>query len=153
VVEKDKAGDTFMFMGEYNHTIDTKGRIIMPSKFRAELGEEFVVTLGLDGCLFVYPLDEWTSFVNELKKLPGNKEARQLQRYFMAGAASCEIDKQGRILLPAKLREHAGLEKDVVFVGVLSKIELWSKERWDENNCYDDMDDIADRMSSFGLSF
>lgn len=142
-----------MFMGEYNHTIDTKGRIIVPSKFRADLGDEFVVTLGLDGCLFVYPLEEWTCFVNELKKLPGNKEARQLQRYFMAGAASCEIDKQGRILLPAKLREHAGLEKDVVFVGVLSKIELWSKERWDENNCYDNMDDIADRMSSFGLSF
>ncbi|HEX3077044.1 MAG TPA: division/cell wall cluster transcriptional repressor MraZ [Lachnospiraceae bacterium] len=141
-----------MFMGEYNHTIDAKGRIIVPAKFREELGEEFVVTLGLDGCLFVYPNSEWTNFVNELKGLPGNKDARQLQRYFMAGAAQCEVDKQGRILIPQKLREHAGLDKDLVFVGVLSKIEIWSKERWDSNN-YDNMDEIAEHMSEFGLSF
>jgi MraZ protein len=140
-------------MGEYNHTIDTKGRIIVPAKFRDTLGDEFVVTLGLDGCLFVYPNDEWQNFITELKTLPGNKEARQLQRYFMAGAASLEVDKQGRILIPSKLREHAGLEKDVVFVGVLSKIEVWSKERWDANNTFDNVDDIAERMSSFGLSF
>ncbi len=141
-----------MFMGEYNHTIDAKGRIIVPSKFREALGENFVVTLGLDGCLFVYPNEEWLTFVNQLKNLPGNKDARQLQRYFMAGAADCEVDKQGRILIPSKLREHASLDKDVVFVGVLSKIEIWSKERW-ENNSYDNMDDIADHMSEFGLSF
>ena len=141
-----------MFMGEYNHTIDAKGRIIVPSKFRDSLGEHFVVTVGLDGCLFVYPNEEWQHFVEQLKNLPGNKEARQLQRYFMAGAADCEVDKQGRILIPSKLREHASLVKDVVFVGVLSKIEIWSKERW-ENNSYDNMDDIADHMSEFGLSF
>lgn len=142
-----------MFMGEYNHTIDGKGRIIVPAKLREELGEEFVVTLGLDGCLFVYPNDEWQSFIKELKNLPGSKEARQLQRYFLAGAVTCEIDKQGRILIPAKLREQAALQKDVVFVGVLSKIEIWSKERWDSNNNYDDMDEIAEHMSEFGLSF
>ncbi len=142
-----------MFMGEYNHTIDTKGRIIIPSKFREALGDEFVVTLGLDGCLFVYPNEEWMSFVAQLKSLPGSKEARQMQRYFMAGAADCEVDKQGRILIPNKLREHAGLEKDIVFVGVLSKIEIWSKEKWDSNNDYDDMDQIAEHMSEFGLSF
>lgn len=142
-----------MFMGEYNHTIDAKSRIIVPAKFREALGEEFIVTLGLDGCLFVYPADEWQNFIVELKGLPGSKEARQLQRYFMAGAASCEIDKQGRILIPSKLREHAGLAKDIVFVGVLNKIEIWSKERWDSNNSYDNMDDIAERMSEFGLSF
>ncbi|MSS63040.1 division/cell wall cluster transcriptional repressor MraZ [Velocimicrobium porci] len=142
-----------MFMGEYNHTIDTKGRIIVPAKFRETLGEEFVVTLGLDGCLFVYPDEEWQNFVSELKNLPGSKEARQLQRYFMAGAASCEVDKQGRILIPSKLRQQAGLEKEVVFVGVLSKIEIWSKERWEANNTYDDMDEIAEHMSEFGLSF
>lgn len=142
-----------MFMGEYNHTIDTKGRIIIPSKFREALGEEFVVTQGLDGCLFVYPNEEWMNFVTQLKNLPGSKEARQLQRYFMAGAASCEVDKQGRILIPNKLREQAGLEKDIVFVGVLSKIEIWSKEKWDSNNDYDDMDQIAEHMSEFGLSF
>lgn len=142
-----------MFMGEYNHTIDAKGRIIIPSKFREALGDEFVVTLGLDGCLFVYPNDEWMNFVAQLKNLPGSKEARQMQRYFMAGAATCEVDKQGRILIPNKLREHAGLEKDIVFVGVLSKIEIWSKERWESNNDYDNMDQIAEHMSEFGLSF
>ncbi len=140
-------------MGEYDHSIDTKGRIIVPAKFRESLGEEFVVTQGLDGCLFVYPNSEWDNFVTELKNLPGNKEARQLQRYFMAGAANLDVDKQGRILIPSKLREAAGLEKDVVFVGVLSKIEIWSKERWESNNSFDNMDDIAENMSSFGLSF
>lgn len=140
-------------MGEYNHSIDTKGRIIIPSKFRETLGDEFVVTQGLDGCLFVYPNDEWMNFVTQLKNLPGSKEARQLQRYFMAGAATCEVDKQGRILIPNKLREQAGLEKDIVFVGVLSKIEIWSKEKWESNNDYDDMDQIAEHMSEFGLSF
>ena len=89
-----------MFMGEYDHTIDAKGRIIMPSKFRTDLGEHFVITMGLDGCLFVYPNEEWMNFVEELKKLPGSKEARQLQRYFMAGAIACEVDKQGRVLIP-----------------------------------------------------
>lgn len=141
-----------MFMGEYNHTIDAKGRVIIPSKFRDALSDHFVVTVGLDGCLFVYPDEEWQHFVNELKNLPGNKEARQLQRYFMAGAADCEVDKQGRILIPNNLRQQAGLDKDIVFVGVLSKIEIWSKDRW-ESNSYDNMDTIADHMSEFGLSF
>lgn len=142
-----------MFMGEHNHTIDAKGRIIVPAKFREALGEEFVVTLGLDGCLFVYPNDEWQSFISQLKTLPGSKDARQMQRYFLAGATTCEVDKQGRILIPSKLREQAGLNKDVVFVGVLSKIEIWSKERWESNNNYDNMDEIAEHMSEFGLSF
>ena len=142
-----------MFMGEYDHTIDAKGRIIMPSKFRTDLGEQFVITMGLDGFLFVYPNAGWMKFVEELKKLPGSREARQLQRYFMAGAIACEVDKQGRVLIPSKLREHACLEKEVVFVGVLSKIEIWSKERWEENNTYGNMYEIADHRSSFGLSF
>lgn len=141
-----------MFIGEYLHTIDAKGRMIIPAKFREKLGEEFVVTLGLDGCLFLYPNEEWMSFVSELKNLPGSKEARQLQRYFMAGASECEMDKQGRILIPPKLREHGALLKDIVFVGVLSKVEIWSKERWDSNS-YDNVDEIAEHMSEFGLSF
>ena len=142
-----------MFMGEYNHSIDEKGRIIVPSKFREQLGDNFVVTQGLDGCLFLYPNEEWENFVAGLRGLPGNKDARRLQRYFMAGAVSCEVDKQGRILIPAKLREQAGLEKEVLFIGVLSKIEIWSKERWEKNDCYDDMDEIAEHMSEYGLSF
>ncbi|MDY3908921.1 MAG: division/cell wall cluster transcriptional repressor MraZ [Eubacterium sp.] len=142
-----------MFMGTYEHGLDAKGRVIIPAKLRDNLGESFVVTLGLDGCLFAYPMDEWESFVNKLKELPGTKEARKLQRYFLAGAAPCEADKQGRVLIPANLREQAGLSKDVVFVGVLQKIEIWSKERWQENDDYENVDDIAEHMSEFGLSF
>lgn len=149
----DKVGAGLMFMGEYNHSIDAKGRIIVPAKFREELGEEFVVTLGLDGCLFVYPDTEWQSFVEKLKSLPGNREARQLQRYFLAGAVTCEADKQGRILIPSKLREHAQLEKDVVFVGVLGKIEIWSRERWEANNDFGDVEAIAEHMSDLGIGF
>lgn len=140
-------------MGEYEHGLDEKGRIIVPTKFREALGEKFVLTLGTDGCLFIYPTEEWEQFVEKLKGLPGTKEARQMQRYFMAGAVECESDKQGRVMIPAKLREHAGITKDVVSVGVVNKIEIWSKERWDANNTYDSVDDIADHMSEFGLSF
>lgn len=142
-----------MFMGTYDHSIDTKGRVIVPAKFREALGDSFVVTLGLDGCLFVYPNEEWEDFVNQLKELPGSKEARKLQRYFMAGAAPCDVDKQGRVLIPSNLREKAGLEKDIVFVGVMSKIEIWSRQRWDENDDFDNVDDIAEHMSEFGLSY
>ena len=142
-----------MFTGEYEHSVDSKGRIIMPSKYREALSDEFVVTLGLDGCLFIYPNEEWEKFVLQLKELPGNKEARQLQRYFLAGAANVEMDKQGRFLIPAKLREAAGLTKDIVTVGVLTKLEIWSKEKWEANNIYENMDEIAEHMSEFNLKF
>ena len=142
-----------MFMGTYGHSIDAKGRVIVPAKFREVLGDSFVVTLGLDGCLFVYPEEEWEDFVKQLKELPGSKEARKLQRYFMAGAAPCDVDKQGRVLIPSSHREKVGLDKDVVFVGVMSKIEIWSKERWEDNNDFDNVDDIAEHMSEFGLSY
>ena len=141
-----------MFMGEYNHTIDTKGRLIIPSKFREQLGEEFIVTKGLDGCLFVFPQDEWQAFEEKLRTLPlTQKGARQFTRFFVAGAASCELDKQGRILVPATLREFAGLEKDVVLTGNINRIEIWSKEKWNENNNYDDMDAIAENMAEMGI--
>ena len=143
-----------MFMGEYSHTIDTKGRLIIPSKFREELGEAFVVTKGLDGCLFVFSDEEWKAFEIKLKSLPlTNKNARQFARFFVAGATPCELDKQGRILLPATLREFAGLEKDVVLTGMLNRIEIWSKEKWNENNSLDDvaMDEIAEQMTDLGF--
>lgn len=143
-----------MFMGEYSHTIDTKGRLIIPSKFREELGETFVVTKGLDGCLFVLSDEEWKAFEIKLKSLPlTNKNARQFARFFVAGATPCELDKQGRILLPATLREFAGLEKDVVLTGMLNRIEIWSKEKWNENNSLDDvaMDEIAEQMTDLGF--
>ena len=108
-----------MFMSEYTHSIDTKGRVIVPAKFRESLGNEFVITQGLDGCLFVFPNEEWNAFEEKLKSLPmSNKDARKFVRFFLAGAATVELDKQGRILIPTVLREFAGLEKDVVVVGV-----------------------------------
>lgn len=141
-----------MFMGEYNHTIDLKGRLIVPSKFREVLGDEFVVTKGLDGCLFVYPNEEWHTFEEKLRTLPlTNKDARKFSRFFLAGAASVEVDKQGRILLPAVLREFAELEKDVVLVGVSSRIEIWNKTKWEESTQFDNMDDIAEHMADLGL--
>ena len=139
-------------MGEYNHTIDAKGRLIIPSKFRETLGDEFVVTKGLDGCLFVYDNAEWSAFEEKLKSLPlTNKDARQFVRFFLAGATLAEVDKQGRILVPANLREFAGLEKEVVLVGVASRVEIWSKVRWEDAASYDDVEEIAEHMAELGL--
>lgn len=141
-----------MFMGEYNHTIDTKGRLIVPSKFREALGDTFVVTKGLDGCLFVYDNQEWNAFEEKLKSLPiTNKEARQFARFFLAGAAEVEVDKQGRILVPNILREFAQISKDVVLIGVASRIEIWSKERFEGMASFEDMDEIAEHMAQLGL--
>ena len=141
-----------MFMGEYNHTIDAKGRMIVPSKFREQLGNEFVVTKGLDGCLFVYPNEEWHNIEEKFRTVPlTTKDARKFSRFFFAGAATCELDKQGRILLPVVLREYAGIEKDVVSVGVFNRVEIWDKDKWQESNSYDDMDEIAEHMADLGL--
>ncbi len=142
-----------MFMSEYNHTVDAKGRLIMPAKFREALGEEFVVSKGMDGCLFVYANEDWKAFEQKLTALPViSKESRQFTRFFLAGAAQVELDKQGRILLPAALREFAGLDKEVVLVGVGTRIEIWSKDRWDAINEDDNMDAIAAAMESLGLT-
>ncbi len=142
-----------MFMGEYNHTIDAKGRLIIPSKFRDALGETFVVTKGLDGCLFAYDDSEWAAFEEKLKSLPiTNKDARKFVRFFLAGAMEAEVDKQGRILLPPTLREFAALEKDVVLAGVGSRVEIWDKARFEGAGTYEDMDDIAAHMEALGLS-
>lgn len=141
-----------MFMGEYNHTIDAKGRLIIPAKFRELLGTEFVLTRGLDGCLFIYPVDEWKAFEQKLRALPlTNKNARTFSRFFVAGAAMCELDRQGRVLVPQTLREFAGLEKDVVLAGNLDRIEVWSKDKWSENCDYDDMNEIAESMQDMDI--
>ena len=141
-----------MFMGEYNHTVDTKGRLIVPSKFREQLGDEIVETKGLDGCLFVYSKSEWENIEEKFRNVPlTTKDARKFARFFFAGAASCEVDKQGRILLPVVLREYAGIEKDVVSVGVFNRVEIWDKDKWQESNSYDDMDEIAEHMADLGL--
>lgn len=141
-----------MFMGEYNHTIDNKGRLIIPAKFREQLGDSFVITQGLDGCLFIYSNEEWKAFEDKLHQLPlTNAKARKFSRFFLAGAVSCEVDRQGRILIPAKLRRAANLTKDVILAGVGERIEIWDAERWAENSTYDDMEDIAENMEGLGI--
>lgn len=143
-----------MFIGEYQHTIDVKGRMIMPSKFREGLGDNFVVTKGLDNCLFVYSREEWKNLEYKLKTLPlTNKNARAFVRFFFSGATECEVDKQGRILVPANLREHASIEKDVVIIGVSTRLEIWSKESWEHYNSDDNIsaDEIAQNMESLGI--
>lgn len=141
-----------MFMGEYNHTIDAKGRLIIPAKFREQLGEVFVITNGNDGCLNIYTNEDWETFLDKLRVLPNNRDKREIVRKFVAQANPVEVDKQGRILIPTALRDHAALEKDVVLAGVIDKIEVWNKERWEAASDVDDIDDIAERLADLGLS-
>lgn len=143
-----------MFTGEYNHTIDAKGRLIVPAKLREQLGDVFVVTKGLDGrCLSVYPMDEWKIMEGKLRALPlNNPDSRLLTRYLMAGAAYCELDKQGRILLPSVLREFAQLEKEVVLAGVMNCVEIWNKDSWMENSMVDDISGALGRLYECGIS-
>lgn len=141
-----------MFIGEYNHTIDTKGRLIVPLKFREQLGETFVITKGNDGCLSIYTNEAWETFLEKITTLPGNKNSRDFVRYFVSSAEVVETDKQGRILVPAGLREHAGLEKDIVLAGAIDKIEVWDKERWSKASNLDNIDDITENLAGLGLS-
>lgn len=140
-----------MFMGEYLHTIDAKGRLTVPSKLREGLGDTFVVTKGLDGCLYAYTESEWEKFIEKLTTLPmTNADSRKFVRFFLSGAASVEPDKMGRILIPQTLRNHAGLDKDVVLLGVASRVEIWDKAKWEDGD-YSDMETIAQRMDELGL--
>lgn len=121
-----------MFMGEYQHTIDEKGRLIIPAKFRDALGPSFVVTRGLDNCLFVYPPKEWGTLEQKLKSLSLMKaDARAFTRFFFSGATECELDKQGRVNIPNNLRDYAKLDKECVVLGVSGRVEIWSKPVWD----------------------
>lgn len=129
---------TSMLKGTYNQTMDVKGRMAFPVKLREIIGEKFVVTKGLDGCLFVYSLEEFEIRADKIKSLPMAK-ARNLQRTFMANAVEVEADKQGRILIPQTLRGIAGLEKDIVVAGVSDRCEIWDKQKWEDlNNSVDD---------------
>lgn len=143
-----------MLMGEFKHNIDAKGRLIMPSKFRDELGEKFVVTRGMDGCLFGYPQSEWEVLEEKLKEMPlAKKDARTFVRFFYSAATECEIDKQGRINIPQTLRSHASLEKECVVIGVSNRIEIWSQDKWDEfsDEAEANFDELAETMIDFGL--
>ncbi|PHS36457.1 MAG: cell division/cell wall cluster transcriptional repressor MraZ [Alkaliphilus sp.] len=143
-----------MFIGEYNHSIDVKGRVSVPAKFRETLGSSFIITKGLDNCLFIYPQNEWAVLEKKLKQLPmTNKDARAFVRFFFAGASECELDNQGRIRIPNNLREHAHLEKEAVIIGVATRIEVWSHDEWRDYNDNANLsyDEIASRMEEMGI--
>lgn len=143
-----------MFLGEYQHSLDTKGRLIVPAKFRDGLGESFVVTKGLDSCLFAYPKREWEIFEDKLKQLPlTNPGARKFVRFFFAGAIECDLDNQGRIMIPQNLREYASLKKDIVSIGVNNRVEIWNRDGWSEYNDEDNFisNELAFEMENLGI--
>lgn len=130
-----------MFIGEYNHSIDNKGRVIMPSKFREELGEKFYVTKGMEGCVFVYDENEWHRLEEKTKQLRlTSKKARQFERIFYAPAREMEFDKQGRFVIPQNLREYADISKEATIIGVSSRIEIWDTDKYEEYMKSEDMD-------------
>lgn len=141
-----------MFLGEFQHSIDEKGRLIIPARLREGLGPRFVMTKGLDQCLFAYPLEEWRVLEEKLKTLPFVKaEARAFMRFFFAGAAECEFDRQGRVLIPPALREYAALEREVTILGVSTRVEIWSTELWQEysRKAQADYEAIAEKLEAF----
>ena len=147
-------GETKLLIGEYEHSLDVKGRLIMPAKIREDIGDKFIITKGLDGCLFGFSGSEWNNFEEKLKTLPlTNKNARDFVRFFLSGAIECEIDKQGRFLIAGNLREYAGLEKEAMITGVGTRIEIWDKEKWKKYNSEENLsaDQIAENMANLGM--
>ena len=143
-----------MFIGEYQHTLDVKGRMFVPAKFREELGEKFIVTIGLDKCLFVFPAETFQIYKEKLDTISlANRDAREFTRFFFAGAGEFELDKQGTIMLPQKLRLYAGLDKDVTVVGVSGRVEIWDKERWDASHSIENFDpeEFSEKMELLGF--
>lgn len=141
-------------MGEYQHNLDDKGRLTIPAKFREALGESFVVTRGLDHCLFLYPQAEWARLEEKLKALPlTQRDARAFVRFLLSGATECELDKQGRIPLPASLREHAQLERDAVIIGVGTRVEVWNRENWRAymQSAEGAFEEIAEKIVDLGI--
>ena len=146
---KKERGEILLLIGEYEHSLDVKGRLIMPAKLRADMGERFIVTKGLDGCLFAFSQKEWENFETKLKALPlSDKNARNFVRFFLSGATECEIDKQGRFLIPNNLRIAANLEKEVIIIGVGTRLELWNKTTWEK--CDEDIS-ADENMSLLGI--
>ena len=143
-----KVGD-IMLIGEYHHNIDEKGRLIIPSKFREDIGNEFIVTRGLDGCLFVYAMKEWNAIVSKLRTLPfTKKDARTFNRFFMSSASTLEFDKQGRINIPSSLINYAGLQKECTIIGVNDRLEIWATDKF--NSLIEDnlsaISDVAENL-------
>ena len=138
-----------MFIGEFHHNIDDKGRLIIPSKFRCELGEKFIITRGLDKCLFIYSMNEWENITNKLQMLPfTKKDARNFSRFFLSGATECEFDKQGRILITSPLVHYANLVQKCVIIGVNERIEVWDGEEFNKflNDNEEQFSEIAENL-------
>lgn len=143
-----------MFLGEYQHSLDEKSRVTIPAKFREEVGYKFVVTKGLDNCIFLYPQDEWQLIEKKLRALPLTRaDVRSFVRFFFSGAAELDIDKQGRIVLPPNLREYAGIEREVIIIGVGSRVEIWSAENWTDYNesAQSSYEEIAESLVDLGI--
>lgn len=143
-----------MFMGEYAHNIDRKGRIIIPAKFREELGNVIIITRGLDGCLSVYTKEQWEAIYEQLMKLPSTKkDARMFVRMMTSKAAECEIDNQGRVLIPSPLIKLANLEKECMVIGAANHVEIWSKENWEpvDEEANANFEEIAENLTDFML--
>lgn len=146
-----------MFTGEYNHTIDQKGRLIIPNKFRSLLGESFHITKGMDGCLTIYDNEKWDELEKKVSQLPiTDKRARTFKRFIIGGGVECTTDKMGRILVPQCLREFAKLdsdnsEKEVIVVGVGNYIEIWAADVYTERNDFEDFDKLAESMEGLGI--
>lgn len=146
-----------MFRGRFEHNLDPKGRVSLPSKFREILTtnyDERLIVTNFDNCLWAYPVAEWNAIEDKVANLPQFKpEVKALQRVFISAATECQLDKQGRILLPQTLRDYAGLTKEVVTVGMISRIEIWSADRW--NNVFDqsqkDIADMGEKLAELGL--
>lgn len=143
-----------MLLGIFSHTLDAKRRVPLPARLRATLGQKVVVTRGLEQCLFVYPLDNWTEFSEKLSKLPlSQQSARSFSRLMFSGASEVELDNLGRVLLPEYLAKHAQLKKEVVVVGAGNRLEIWDKEWWEkyQSRETEDMEVIADQLKEFGI--
>lgn len=143
-----------MFLGEYQHSLDAKGRITIPSKFREQLGDKFVATKGLDNCIFLYPMEEWRTIEEKLRSLPFTRaDVRSFARFFFAGASELEIDRQGRTLIPVNLREYAVIDKELIIIGVGSRIEIWSADKWGQYtlNAESSYEEIAENLVDLGI--
>ena len=143
-----------MLLGEYEHTLDAKGRLAVPAKLRESLGGKFIITKGLDGCLFVYDMEQWQLLEQKLAALPMSLgDARKFTRFLFGGACEAECDKQGRVLLPPNLRRHASLEKDAVIVGVGNRVEIWDAQKWAEYNDANEesVNELAEQLASLGI--
>lgn len=151
-----KVGQSGVFIGEFHHALDAKSRLIVPAKFRTELGKNFVMTRGLEGCLFVFPEENWKVIAEKISALPlMKKDARKFSRMFLSGATEVEVDKSGRFVIPAVLSEYADLQKDCAIIGVQNRLEVWSKDRWTDfcNTSIDEYEEIAEELIDFELNF